>query len=66
MANRPSQICRCCNGQGCDGWPITPCPLCRGKGRITIKMARAIGWRPVIHRKRKKHPENADLFSWSA
>ena len=63
MANHPSQLCRCCNGQGCSGWPIRPCPLCRGKGRITIRMARAIGWSPIKHRKRVLRPRNAELFA---
>lgn len=63
MANKPSQMCRCCSGQGCSGWPIVKCPLCQGKGKITIKMAKAIGWRPVVHRKRKQHPSNMVMFA---
>lgn len=65
MANRPSQPCRCCHTRG---WlygksPLLEetCALCRGAGRITIRIARVLGWYPVLHRKRTPRAKQMSL-----
>jgi DnaJ-class molecular chaperone len=66
VPNRPSQKCRVCRGSGVLLRPNLEsehCPVCHGRGKITIWLATAIGWRPVVHRKRVPHPENQELFS---
>lgn len=64
MANHPSQVCRICEGKG---WfhrsakVIDPCELCHGYGRITIRLARILGWMPIRHRKRVARPMQLSL-----
>jgi hypothetical protein len=66
MPNRPSQQCRVCTGRG---WfyrtptIVDPCELCRGRGRITIRLARILGWRPILHRKRGQYPKQLPLIA---
>lgn len=66
MPNRPSQMCQCCLGTGVihrkpAGWG-DPCPACGARGVITIRLARALGWRPIRHRKRIKRPATLEMF----
>lgn len=64
MANRPSQLCRCCDGKG---WVystpklVAPCIVCGGRGAVTICLARILKWRPIIHRKRPDRPQQLIL-----
>jgi DnaJ-class molecular chaperone len=65
MANRPSQRCLACNG---NGWlhAVGPtnryCPVCGGAGRITIAPARVLKWYPVVHRKRRQRAQQLSLL----
>lgn len=66
MANRPSQPCLCCHTRG---WLYgqrpaleRECPLCRGFGRVTIRIARLLGWYPISHRKRTQRPQQLSLM----
>ena len=36
---------------------IVSCAVCRGGGRITIKIARILGWLPILHLKRQVRPK---------
>lgn len=60
MPNRPSQLCRRCNGRGWTHEPgqLAPekCFRCDGVGRVTIWQARSLAWTPIIHRKRESRP----------
>lgn len=63
MANHPSQLCRACEGKG---WFPSPrgvkwCEVCHGRGRITIAIARMLRWLPIVHKKRRKRPEQLSL-----
>jgi hypothetical protein len=66
MANHPSQPCLCCEGKGGTGWPVKVCALCKGNGKVTIRVARAIGWRPIRHRKRAPRPRTMEMFAGGA
>jgi hypothetical protein len=66
MANKPSQPCLCCDARGLLYGPRPPlaseCPLCRGFGRITIRVARVLGWYPITHRRRTAKPKQMLLL----
>ncbi len=66
MANKPSQPCLCCDDRGFLYGSRPPlaneCPLCHGHGRITIRLARILGWYPIRHRKRNARATQLSLL----